>query len=164
VSDESSKPFFAEKELPRWVQIAAGLILGFLSLLCGFAALDLFVLAPRPISIFGVLAALLLLLGCLWVLGKCVRLLTGRKRGGLMSPMALRIVSYALLLVPIAGLFTGYYRRKGIVALLQAASYFVASFALRALARNREAEKHGSHTVNGYPQNTIGDGLDQERG
>lgn len=131
------------KELPRWVQVIAGMVLGLFALLCGFATIDLFLIAPKPVSMVGLLAALLLLLGCLWVLEKCFRLLTGRKRartGGLMSPNTLRIVSYFLLILPIVGLFTGYFREMGAVAVFQAVMYFFGFLGLRALARKREAE------------------------
>jgi hypothetical protein len=66
---------------------------------------------------------------------------TGKKtKGGLMSPTALRIVSVFLLVIPVAGLFTGYYREMGAVAIYQAVAYFSGFFGLRALARKREAD------------------------
>jgi di/tricarboxylate transporter len=88
---------------------------------------------------------LVLLLGCLWVLEKCFRLFTGRKhKGGLMTPNVLRVVSFFLLVLPIVGLFTGYYREMGAVAIFQAVMYFFGFLGLRALARKREAK--GSQT------------------
>jgi len=67
-------------------------------------------------------------------------LLTGRKnRGGLMTPGTLRVVSFFFLIFPVAGLFTGYYRKMGLVAIFQAVMYFFAFLGLRALARKREA-------------------------
>jgi hypothetical protein len=39
-----------------------------------------------------------------------------------MSPKALRVVSIFLLILPIAGLFTGYYRELGALAIFQAPS------------------------------------------
>lgn len=68
------------------------------------------------------------------------RLITGRKtRGGLMSPRALRIVSVLLLVLPVVGLFTGYYREMGAVAIYQAVMYLLGFVGLRRLARKREA-------------------------
>jgi hypothetical protein len=88
----------------------------------------------------GVAVVLVLVLGCLWVLGKCFRLLTGRKyKGGLMSPRALRVVSYCVLVLPILGLFTGYYREMRALAVFQAVMYFFGFLGLRAMARRREA-------------------------
>jgi hypothetical protein len=71
--------------------------------------------------------------------------LTGRKRkGGLMTPNTLRVVSFFMLVIPVAGLFTGYYREMGAVAIFQAVMYFFGFLGLRALARKREAK--GSQT------------------
>jgi len=49
-----------------------------------------------------------------------------------------------MLVFPIAGLFTGYYREMGAVAIFQAVMYFFGFLGLRALARKREAK--GSQT------------------
>jgi hypothetical protein len=74
------------------------------------------------------------------VLEKCYRLLTGRKkRGGLMTPGTLRVVAFFVLIFPVMGLFTGYYRKMGPIAVFQAVMYFFAFLGLRALARKREA-------------------------
>jgi hypothetical protein len=57
-----------------------------------------------------------------------------------MSPNTLRVVSVSLLILPIVGLFTGYYREMGTVAIFQAVMYFFGFLSLRALARKREAK------------------------
>ena len=83
-----------------------------------------------------------LLLGCLWTFEKCFRLITGRQdQGGLMTPNTLRVVSFFFLALPVAGLFTGYYRKMGLVAIFQAVMYFLGFLGLHALARKREG--HG---------------------
>jgi hypothetical protein len=134
-----------ERELPRWVQVPVGLVLGMFTLLCGLASLSLLLVPNKQSPVLAVVVGLVLLLGCLWVLEKCFRLLTGRKRkGGLMTPNTLRVVSVFLLVFPIAGLFTGYYREMGALAIFQAVMYFFGFLGLRALARKREAE--GSRT------------------
>jgi hypothetical protein len=131
-----------DKELPRWVQVPAGLLLGLFTLLCGFASVSLLLVPNRKAPLLAVIVGLILLLGCFWVLEKCFRLITGRKnRGGLMSPNTLRVVSFFLLVLPIGGLFTGYYREMGAVAIFQAAMYFFGFLGLRALARKREASE-----------------------
>jgi len=56
-----------------------------------------------------------------------------------MSPRTLRVVAFFLLILPIAGLFTGYYRTMGPIAVFQALMYVSGFFGLRALAREREA-------------------------
>jgi hypothetical protein len=58
-----------------------------------------------------------------------------------MSPRALRIVSIFLLALPIVGLFTGYYREMGAIALFQVVMYFFGFLGLGALARKREGQE-----------------------
>jgi hypothetical protein len=132
-----------EKELPRWVQVPAGVLLGLVTLFCGFAVISLLLMRYKyaPVPLLLVAVGLLLLLGCYWILAKCIQLITGRKkRGGLLSPRTLRIVSFFLLILPVVGLFTGYYRERGGVAIFQGVMYFFGFLGLRALARKREAE------------------------
>lgn len=129
-----------ETEIPRWVQVPIGLVLGFFTLFCGVASLALLLVPHKQSPILAIIVGLILLLGCFWVLEKCFRLLTSRKKqGGLMSPMTLRVVSFFFLLLPVAGLFTGYYREMGPVAIFQAVMYFFGFLGLRALAGKREA-------------------------
>ena len=131
-----------ERELPRWVQVPVGLVLGLFTLLCGLASLSLLLVPNKQSPVLAVVVGLVLLLGCLWVLEKCFRLLTGRKRkGGLMTPNTLRVVSFFMLVLPVAGLFTGYYREMGALAIFQAVMYFFGFLGLRALARKREAKE-----------------------
>jgi amino acid transporter len=128
-----------EVELPRWLQVPIGIILSLFTLLCGFASACLVLVPNKKAPIFAFVSVVILLLGCAWVLAKCFRLITGRKhRGGLMSPRALRIVSVCLLVFPVIGLFGGYYREVGAIAIFQAVMYFFGFFGLRELARKRE--------------------------
>jgi hypothetical protein len=148
-----------QKELPRWVQVPVGLVLGLFTLLCGFASVSLLLVPNKKNPILAVVIVLVLLSGCLWVLEKCFRLLKGRKReGGLLAPKTLRIVSFFLLIIPVAGLFTGYYRKMGLLAVFQALSYFIAFFGLRALARNREAKVERNQIMDGERPTTGLDG------
>jgi len=138
--EELQIPETPEKEVPRWVQVLVGLVLALLTLLCGFASVMMLVVPNEKSPILTILVGLILLLGCLWVFEKCFRLLAGRKnRGGLMAPNTLRVVSYFFLALPVAGFFTGYYRKMGLVAIFQAVMYFFSFLGLRALARKREA-------------------------
>jgi hypothetical protein len=140
-----NKPVLAigEAKLPRWIQVPVGILLALFTLFCAFAAIDMVVLAgikSSPSPILAVAVVLILLFACYWVLVKCFRLVTGRKtRGGLLSPTVLRIVAVFLLIIPVAGLFTGYYREMGPLAIFQAVMYVFGFFGLRALARKREA-------------------------
>ena len=139
IPDESELVEAREIELPRWVQVPIGVILTLFTLLCGFASAYLFFVPNKKAPVLVFVVGAILLLGCLWVLAKCFRLITGRRhRGGLMSPRALRVVSFFLLVFPVVGLFTGYYRERGAIAIFQAVMYFFGFFGLRALARKRE--------------------------
>ena len=129
-----------EKELPRWVRVPAGLVLGLFTLLCGFASLSLLLVPNKQAPVLAAIVGLVLSIGCLWMLEKCFRLITGRKnRGGLMSPDTLRVASFFFLILPIVGLFTSYYRTMGAIAIFQAVMYFFGFLGLRALAQKREA-------------------------
>ena len=140
---EDSPPLdFRERELPRWVQVPAGIVLALLTLLCGFAFIEMFLLAPKRQSILAVGFVVLLLLPCFGVLMKCLRLITGQKvKGGLFSPIALRLAALFIFVVPIVGLFTGYYREMGPAAIWQAVMYFLGAIGLRQLARNRDSQE-----------------------
>lgn len=149
-----------DKELPRWIQVPAGLILGLFTLFCGFASASLLLVPNKksPSPVLAVVVGLVLVLGCLWVLEKCLRLVTGRKRkGGLLSPNALRVVSFVMLVLPVAGLFTGYYREMGASAIFQGVMYFFGFFGLRALARKRDAEQSQTSEPSGYLSRTSHD-------
>jgi membrane associated rhomboid family serine protease len=138
--EELQIPEAPEKEVPRWVQVLVGLVLALLTLLCGFASVMMLVVPNEKSPILTIVVGLVPLLGCLWVLEKCFRLLTGSKnRGGLMAPNTLRVVSFFFLVFPVVGFFTGYYRKMGLVAIFQAVMYFFSFLGLRALARRREA-------------------------
>lgn len=138
-----------EKEIPRWAQICIGLALGLLTLALGFAStVGLLIIPNEKAPILAIAVGLALLLVCVWVLEKCLRLVAGRKnRGGLMSPTTLRVLSVFFLLLPVAGLFNGYYRRMEPVAMFQAVMYFFAFLALRKLAWKREAAAAGKESV-----------------
>ena len=140
--DESRVLAVGEKEIPRWIQVSVGLVLGLLTLLCGFASVILLLAPNKKSPVLAIAVWLILLLSCLWVLEKCFRLLTGRKnQGGLMTPNTLRVVSFFFLVIPVAGIFTGEYREMGPVAIFQELMYFFIFLGLRALARKREANR-----------------------
>jgi hypothetical protein len=77
-----------------------------------------------------------------------------------MSPRALRIVSFFLLIFPVVGLFTGYYREMGAVAIYQAVMYLFGFFGLRALARKRETKDVPEEP----PSSSCGDGCIEDEG
>ena len=127
--------------VPRWVQVPVGVVLGLVVLICAVGSATLLISPPVRSPALGVVLGTVLLIGCLWVLEKCFRLVSGRKnRGGLMAPRSLRAV--ALLLLPLGGLFTGYFVSHPYVAIPQAIIYTGVFVALRRLATERE--KHGA--------------------
>ena len=131
-----------EKEVPRWVRVVMGLIIGLFTLLCGVGATTMLVVPNERSPILVVVLGLLLLLACLWVLEKCFRMITGRKnRGGLMTPNTLRVLSFFFLALPVAAIFTGYYRKEGPFAIFHALMYVSIFFGLQKLARAREARE-----------------------
>ena len=136
-------PDYTERptEIPRWGQVVTGLIVATLTLLLAAASLIGLVLNPSDKNPqLSILLGSVFLLLCVWLSRISLRLLTGSKnRGGLLSPRALRMVSLFFVIFPIAGLFTGYYRRMGPIAFYQAGSHFSGFFGLQALARKREA-------------------------
>jgi len=130
-------------EVARWIQVSIGMMLGLFTLFCAFASAYLVFVPNKQAPILAFTVGIVLLLGCAWVLAKCFRLITGRKQqGGLLSPNALRIISIVLLVLPVVGLFTGYYRQRGAIAIFQAVMYFFGFIGLRKLARKREATAH----------------------
>lgn len=135
-----------EGELPRWVQVPVGIVLGLITLFLGFAVISLLLMRYKYAPALGLVAVgLVLLLACYWIFEKCIRLITGRKkRGGLLSPTTLRVVAFFMLILPVVGLFTGYYRGMRALAIFQAAMYFLGLIGLRALARKREADAGSS--------------------
>jgi len=75
-----------------------------------------------------------------WGFVKCVRLIAGKKtHGGLITPSGLRLLGWFFLLLPIGGLFTGYFVTHTERALIQTAAYFGIFVGLRALASRRES-------------------------
>ena len=130
-----------EIHLPRWIQVPFGLFFAAVTLLCGVGAASLTIMPPEEnpgVSIgFGIVG----LLACVWVLGLCGRLITGKKNhGGIFAPKALRGISWIVLLMPAAGIFTGYWSTHPVRSLFQAVAYLIMFFGLRAMATSREGD------------------------
>ena len=66
-----------------------------------------------------------------------------------MRPRTLRVVAVMFLLLPLSGLFTGYFRDHMFAAVVQTAVYISIFFSLRRLARQRESED--SHPPEAQP-------------
>lgn len=140
MSDGNLPPEPEDLALPRWVQIPAGLFLLAVSLACLAGSVTLIFdpndKAPVLRPVFGIVMSV----ACFWLIGKCVRLVFGKRmNGGLMTPRALRIVAWFFLLLPLGGLFTGYFLTHTIAALIQTAAYISIFFGLHRLAAFRDA-------------------------
>ena len=128
-----------ENGIPRWIAIPVGITLGLITLGCLLGSLTILVTPPEENRLFGVILGVILVLGCLWVFEKALRLVLGpRKKGGLFAPLTLRIFAVLFLLLPVAGFFTGYYAEKGFLAALQALTSLGISCGMLLLARRRE--------------------------
>jgi hypothetical protein len=128
-----------ESNLPRWIQVPAGLFLSAVLLLCLAGSLMMVFLpnekAPLLAPTFGVFMSLV----CLWGFGVCIRLVLGKRVcGGLFGPRTLRTLAWFFLLLPLGGLFTGYFKMHALQAFVQTAAYVSVFFGLRAMADSRE--------------------------
>lgn len=122
----------------RWLRILAGLVLVPISLLFTMGSAALVVWATREAPAGTTLLGGILFVVSLWLLILGIRLLLNRPvSGGLMSPLALRVVAAVYLCIPLAGLWTDFYQEQGFLAVLQALVYFGVSAALWKLARAR---------------------------
>jgi hypothetical protein len=137
-----SDPVYLEpRQLPRWAQVIAGLILTPVALLCVLGAGTVFTLPNVRRSPPLLLLGAAILLGTLWVAVVCVRLVFGVKRNvGLLGPWATRIIAVGALGLVVSGLFTGYYRQHPLVGGTLAISYVVTACRLFILANTRSIE------------------------
>lgn len=128
-----------EVVIPRWVQVVVGIFLG-VSTLLGLHGSVIIIFDPNEeIPVLAPLIGVVLLLGCLWGLVMSFRLISGRKvKGGLLSPRSMRFFAWFFLLLPIGGIFTGYFKTHTVFAVVQAAAYLSIFFGLRSLASHRE--------------------------
>jgi hypothetical protein len=119
-----------------------GLVLGAIAVMCLAGSLMMVFLpnetAPIMAPLFGVFMALV----SFWSLALCFRLVVGKRvQGGLFGPRALRALAWFFLLLPIGGLFSGYFLTHTIQALVQTLAYVSIFFGLRSLASSRERDK-----------------------
>ena len=126
--------------LPRWVQVPVGLLLGGFTLLC-LAGSALMIFGPNEKApILAPVLGVIWVIGCFWALEKCARLILNIKnRGGLMSPRSLRAMGWLFLVLPVGGIFTGYFKSHTLIAVVQTAAYISFFFGVRSLAAHRDA-------------------------
>ena len=114
------------KKIKSWICILIGVVLSLLTLGCLVGSIIILVHPPGESPLFSFVVGLIMVFLCFWVLEKSVRMVLQRpNKGGLMTPRTLRIVAVIILLLPIGGLFTGYYKKEGLIAVLQVISYVI---------------------------------------
>ncbi len=126
--------------LPRWVQILAGLFLLAVSLACLAGSVTLIFDPNDKAPVLRPIVGAVMSIACAWLIEKCIRLVFGiRTKGGLMAPRALRIIAWLFLLLPVGGVFSGYFLTHTIAAVIQTVAYISVFFGLHRLAAFREA-------------------------
>jgi hypothetical protein len=124
--------------LPRWMQVLVGVLIAVASLLCAGMSVMAALGADTVVPLRTVVATLAVVAACAWLLVLAGRLIAGRRvTGGLMSPRLLRGVAAGFLLLPIVGLFTGYYREGGVLAIIQSGIFVAAAVSTWSLAKAR---------------------------
>ncbi len=118
-----------------------GLMLSLFLLPCLAGSLMMALLPNEKAPVLAPIAGIVLVLMALWLFVICFRLLSGRRvSGGLMRPRTLRAVAWLFLLLPLGGLFTGYFATHTLLALMQLSAYVSVFFGLRSLALHRDVQ------------------------
>lgn len=143
VADPNIRPDPSQPSHSRWITLLAGILLAPVVVLCALGSLFL-ILDPVPgKELIRAGAGTVMLLLSAWLGGVVFRLITGRHRreGGLVSPRALRLIAAVFLVLPIGGLFSGYFVEKPIIAIARTIMFLLIFFALRRLAAFRELKE-----------------------
>jgi membrane protease YdiL (CAAX protease family) len=129
------------KEIPAWIRIPAGILIALFTLLCLVGTVTIFMSLKKDNLVFGIFIGTILLIGCLWVLIKSIRIvLNVRRKNGLLAPLTLRLFGIFFLLLPVGGIFTGYFKEIGVVAVIQTILHIGICFVLFRHAKTREIE------------------------
>lgn len=127
--------------LPRWVQAVVGVALTVILVPCLAGSVMLLVLPSEMAPVMAPAIGFPMTLLCAWLGRICYRLIAGRKiQGGLMAPQTLRAIAWLFLLLPLGGVFTGYFETHTLQAMLQSAAYVSVFFGLRGLATRRRTQ------------------------
>jgi hypothetical protein len=148
--------FRPPKPLSRWIIIPVGILLLPIVLLCGAGSAALLFAAHGASKGIAIAIAVPMLLLTGWLGTLVIRLLFSleQKDGGLVSPLGLRVIAVVFLMLPLGGLFTGYFIQKPVIATIQALAYVLTFFGLRRLATYREASHRGEASKPARPQRT----------
>ena len=138
-ADSPPPPHEEDIPVPRWVQLVAGLLLALVLVFCLAGSLALALSPNEKAPVAAPIVGTVMSVVSIWGLLLCYRLVTGRKvRGGLIGPTALRVIAWVFLLLPVGGVFNGYFETHTIRALLMTAAYISIFYGLRSLAAHRE--------------------------
>jgi uridine kinase len=139
-NNDPARPFVdqPEKVLPRWAQIAAGIFIGLVALVCFGGSIVLMVGVPSTSPILlGVICVIMIAVSG-WVLARCVQLLAGRPQaGGWLTPAALQAAAWMFLVFAVFGVASGYVAEHLPVSAFQVIAYISLFFGLRRLAGRR---------------------------
>ena len=145
----SELPEIDNIRIPRWLQIVSGVVIGVFSALCAAATLIILVsLFWHRGTKFGQFVALSTICALLTGAGSFLfwvshRLLTGReKRGGYSSPRALRMTSYALVVLALLVLVLSLQPPRNLTELIAALGYLLIAGYLLKLASKWENLEH----------------------
>ena len=125
-------------KLARWAQIIAGLFLLPIALLCLAGSAVLVLSPPDKAPILAMSLGAVFVLLCLWALWLAVRLLANRLGRGLLGPFALKASSLLFFLLPVVGVFSGYWQQKPLIAAAQTLCHLAVAATLWRLAKGRE--------------------------
>lgn len=128
------------KPVSRWISVPLGMLLLPILFLCAIGGISLFLDTPPEYAVIRPIIGTVILLGCFLLGVSVIRMIfsSPSSLGGLFPPMVLRGIALLFLLLPLGGLFTGYYIEKPVAGVLQTIVYFVVFNALWQLARYRE--------------------------
>jgi hypothetical protein len=124
--------------LKRLLQIAGGSFLGFWALFGAVAGLNLIADFSKHPLLGPLVGGVMLLLGGLAFVA-CMRLVFNRpSQGGMFSPFTMRVFALVFLLLPIGGLFTGFFLKHPLAGAVQALAYLSIGASLWRTSRQRE--------------------------
>lgn len=124
--------------LSPWVRIPAGIVLFFINLLCLLGVIAMPMAVHEEKLLFGVLITTVCAILNAWLFIKCFQLIFNlNASNGLISPFGFRVAAVMYMLLPIVGIFTGYYSQYGWLAVVQAGIYYFIGLSLLSYAKQR---------------------------
>jgi hypothetical protein len=124
--------------LSPWVRIPSGIVLFFINLLCLLGVIVMPLAVNEEKFLFGVLITTVCAILNAWVFIKCFQLIFNlNASNGLISPFGFRVAAVMYMLLPIIGIFTGYYIQYGLLAVFQAGIYYFIGISLLSYAKQK---------------------------